>query len=150
MFSESSSSAVLARHALELVEARAELGMSIEAFLFGDDRQARSRWGARRGGAGDRARPMKSSSAVITPLRGAAFVVCVVELGVHPSAAEQLGAAALHALLLVRLAELGRDLRRLVVEVSAPVGPADVVQDEERQRFTRCPRPSRASTRSSL
>ena len=68
-----------------------------------------------------------------------ALVLCVVQLGVHPSAAQQLGAAALHALLLVRLAELGRDLRGLVVEVATPVGPADVVQDEQRQRLTRRP-----------
>ena len=94
---------------------------------------------------------MKSSSAVITPLRGPAFDASALYMRrVQPAAlassASRLGACPRCR---VRLAELLGDALGRVVEVAPAVRPADVVHDQHRQRRARAAGAPRASIRSS-
>ena len=123
--------------------------MAIEACLFGDDRQPEVE---REDDAAERA--VVLGDEVVErghhAVARAALVLGVVQLGVHPSAAEQLRPAALACPFCGTAGGTRRGSARLVVEVAAPVRPADVVQDQQGQRIARRCGPTRASTRSSL
>ncbi len=71
---------------------------------------------------------------------GSTAVDCVVELGVDPSLGEDAVVAWSDPGTCVRMAVFVGDLRRLVVQIPVPVGPADIVEHEHGHHSVRPPR----------
>ena len=123
----------LALGALEVVEERRQLRVRIEDSCLGDDGQPeedrQDDHPQRLGMLGDEVVERRHDA-----VARATFVQGVGHVPVEAPAIHQHGLPGPHAGPDVRLAELRGDAVGLVVEVTPPVGPADVVEDQDRER----------------